>query len=125
MAGRDRIEVAHVELENRFQYAAPDTAAGGRIASRRLGTPMSIPPAWSGSEGTIKPGNTSKSNVTLALRVNGATVATLSIPPGQDHAVLSGAGAIVLKPGDLLDLVNTGAALKATMIALGIAGTHV
>lgn len=106
-------------------FAPPDTAAGGRVASRRLGAPMSIPPAWAGSGGTIQPRNTSSAAVVLALRVNGTTVATLTIPPGQDHAVLIGAGAVVLRPGDLLDLVNAGPAIKATAISLGIAGIHV
>ncbi|WP_342108717.1 hypothetical protein [Methylobacterium sp. SI9] len=86
---------------------------------------MSIPPAWAGSGGTIQPRNTSSAAVVLALRVNGTTVATLTIPPGQDHAVLIGAGAVVLRPGDLLDLVNAGPAIKATAISLGIAGIHV
>lgn len=106
-------------------FAPPDTAAGGRVASRRLGVPMSIPPAWAGSGGTIQPRNTSSANVTLALKVDGTTVATLTIPPGQDHAVLVGSGAIVIPTGSLVELVNTGAALKATTFSLGIAGTYV
>lgn len=106
-------------------FASPDIAAGATVAARRLALPISIPLAWANSGGAIQPRNTSRVNVVFELRLDGVRVATLTIPPGQDHALLVGAGAIAVQPGSMFKLVNTGAALKATAVSVGIAGYHV
>ena len=38
---------------------------------------------------------------------------------------LTGAGALLVSPGSLIEFVNTGAALFGATVAVGIAGTHV
>ncbi len=100
----------------------------GTCAVRRLATPISIPLAWTGSGIVLLPSPTSAASppaTTFEIHVDGATVAPAAIPAGGGSMPLTGAGALLVSPGSLIEFVNTGAALFGATVAVGIAGTHV
>lgn len=66
------------------------------------------PPRLGGFGGAMQPSATATAGMAFEIWVDGSNVASLTIPKGADHAALVGSGALLIRAGSLIEVVNLG-----------------